>query len=124
LSGLVKVTNPDETRPIDIVLGRKVLAISAIGDPAAFADQLTLLGAKVTSIPFPDHHPFSADDAALVAERSNDYDIIVCTLKDAVKLKAVWPAGGRSLWYESQSLDVEKGAANVDTLLGRFRPAK
>lgn len=124
LSGLVKAANVEETRPLSIVSGRKVLAISAIGDPTAFVHQLTLLGAEVTPVSFPDHHPFSAEDARHMAERSNDYDIIVCTLKDAVKLRSVWPAGGRSLWYVSQSLDVEKGAANIDNLLARFRPAK
>lgn len=124
LSGLVKVGNAEETRPIEILKGRKVLAISAIGDPSAFNHQLSLLGAEVTPVAFADHHPFSAEDVGLIADRSNDYDIIVCTLKDAVKLQGFWPAGGRSLWYVSQSLDVEKGAANLDNLLGRFRPAK
>ncbi|HUQ47787.1 MAG TPA: tetraacyldisaccharide 4'-kinase [Gemmatimonadaceae bacterium] len=124
MSGLVKATDPEETRPLSIVSGRSVLAISAIGDPTAFNDQLTLLGAEVTPISFPDHYPFLADDAERIAKRTNDYDIVVCTLKDAVKLRSIWPAGGRSLWYVSQSLDVEKGAANIDNLLGRFRPAK
>jgi tetraacyldisaccharide 4'-kinase len=124
MSGLIKATNAEETRPLSIVPGRRVLAISAIGDPTAFTHQLALLGAEVTPMSFPDHHPFSADETARIAKRSNDYDITVCTLKDAVKLRAVWPAGGRSLWYVSQSLDVEKGVANLDNLLGRFRPAK
>ena len=124
MSGLVKATGDGEKRSLSALSGRKVLAISAVGDPGSFIRQLTLLGAEVTPISYPDHHPFSADDASLVASRSNYFDFIVCTLKDAVKLRALWPAGGRSLWYVSQSLDMETGAANLGTLLGRFRPAK
>jgi tetraacyldisaccharide 4'-kinase len=104
--------------------GRKVLAVSAVGDPRSFTRQLILIGAEVTAISFPDHHAFSAADAAHIAKRSNDYDIVVCTLKDAVKLRSLWPDGGPSLWYVSQSLDIETGAANIDNLLGLFRPAK
>jgi tetraacyldisaccharide 4'-kinase len=124
ISGLVEATNTGEVRNLSVLSGSKVIAISAIGDPTAFVHQLTLIGAEVTPISFADHHPFSADDAMRIAARSNDYDFIVCTLKDAVKLRTVWPAGARSLWYVSQSLDVEEGAANIDNLLGRFRPAK
>lgn len=124
MSGLVKATNTGETRPVSTVSGRKVLALSAIGDPTAFAHQLALLGADVRPVSFRDHHQFSAEEAADIVQHATDYDIIVCTLKDAVKLRSIWPAGGRSLWYVSQSLDVESGAAQIDNLLGRFRPAK
>jgi tetraacyldisaccharide 4'-kinase len=124
MSGLMKVSEVEETRTLSILSGRKVLAISAVGDPGSFVRQLTLLGAEVTPISFPDHHPFSPEDVSLISENAASFDIIVCTLKDAVKLRSLWPAGGRSLWYVSQSLDIETGAANLDNLLGRFRPAK
>jgi glutamate dehydrogenase (NAD(P)+) len=78
----------------------------------------------VTAVVYEDHHPFSASDVDRIIHESKDYDIIVCTLKDAVKLRSLWPASGPALWYVSQSLDVETGAASLDTLLERFRPAK
>lgn len=124
MAGLVKATDPEEKRSLSTLSGRKVLAISAVGDPGSFSRQLTMLGAEVTPVAFPDHHPFSSEDTALIVEHSSDYDIIICTLKDAVKLRSLWPDGGRSLWYVSQSLDIETGAANIHSLLGRFRPAK
>lgn len=124
MSGLVKATDAADARPLSILSGQTVLAVSAIGDPTAFTQQLTLLGAEVMPVSFPDHHAFSADEAEAIAKRSTDYDYIVCTLKDAVKLRPIWPASVRSLWYVSQSLDVEKGMAHLDNLLARFWPAK
>lgn len=124
MSGLVNAGSGEEQRSLSSLSGKRVLAVSAVGDPGSFTRQLMLLGADVTAVPFRDHHPFSAEDTALLVRRSSDYDIIVCTLKDAVKLRSFWPADGQSLWYVSQSLDIETGAADIDNLLGRFRPAK
>jgi tetraacyldisaccharide 4'-kinase len=34
---------------------------------------------------------------------------VVCTLKDAVKLEALWPRAAPPLWYVSQRLTIEGG---------------
>ena len=104
------------TATIDALRGESVLAISAIGDPAAFEAQLMAQGAAVTPARFRDHHRFTASDAESLAKRANRYDRAACTLKDAVKLGPLWP-GPSPLWYVSQRVVVERGDDAVDGVL-------
>lgn len=106
--------------PLDALRGQRVLAISAIGAPSAFVGQLTALGATVTQATFPDHHAFDARDAAVLAERAASVDLAVCTLKDAVKLGPLWPRAAGALWYLSQAVVVERGAAPLHEALRRL----
>ena len=101
---------------IDALRGEAVLAISAIGDPAAFVAQLSARGAVVTSAPFRDHHQFTTADAEVLAEKARRYDRVVCTLKDAVKLGPLWP-GPSPLWYVSQRVVVERGEDAMESVL-------
>lgn len=110
-------------RPLADLRGARVLAISAIGDPAAYAGQLAALGAAVEAAAYPDHHAFTAEDAATLARRGAAVDVVVCTLKDAVKLEGRWPAQAPPLWYLSQAVRVERGGAELDALLGRSAAA-
>ena len=48
--------------------------------------------------------------------------MFVCTLKDAVKLGALWPATSPPLWYVSQALKVESGEEVIQKLLVRLAP--
>lgn len=124
MSGLVDAGGSGGKQDISILSGKKVLAVSAVGEPTAFIRQMNLNGAAVTPVSYQDHHQFSPDDVNRIIEKSRGNDIVVCTLKDAVKLRGIWPASGPALWYVSQSLDVETGAASIDNLLEHFRPAK
>lgn len=110
--------------PLDTghLAGRRVLAISAIGAPTAFAAQLTAHGAIVTQATFPDHHPFDARDAAALTARAESLDLAVCTLKDAVKLAPLWPREASPLWYLSQAVVVERGVAPLREALHRLVP--
>lgn len=105
---------------LEALRGCRVLAISAIGAPSAFAGQLAALGAVVTQAAFPDHHAFDARDAAALAERASDAEFAVCTLKDAVKLAPLWPRFAPPLWYLSQAVVVERGAAPLLEALQRL----
>jgi tetraacyldisaccharide 4'-kinase len=96
--------------------GASVLAVSAIGDPNAFEQQLISCGASVEPLAFRDHHRFTKQEVARIAERAVHHDRIVCTLKDAVKLGPLWP-GPSPLWYVSQRVDVEAGAGALDDVL-------
>lgn len=111
---------PVDALPVDALRGRAVLAISAIGEPAAFEAQLTALGARLTSAAFADHHAFSPGDVARLAARAPRDGLVVCTLKDAVKLAAQWPRGGPALWYLSQAVSVERGAEWLEARLARL----
>lgn len=118
--------------PLRAIAGRRVLAISAIGDPRAFAGQLAALGAKVESRSFPDHHHFTPAEverlsgvaAELLRAAGDSLPVVVCTLKDAVKLAPCWPREAPPLWYVSQQPEVESGRAEIDALISRTLAAR
>lgn len=68
--------------------GRRVVAFAGIGRPAKFAATLTAIGATIADfVAFPDHHPFTSDEAADLLQRSVVADAaLVTTAKDAVRL--------------------------------------
>jgi tetraacyldisaccharide 4'-kinase len=123
-AGPLRPVREGDATPIEptALTGKRVLAISAIGAPAAFAAQLSSLGAVVTQATFPDHHAFDARDAAALAARAEAVDMAVCTLKDAVKLGPLWPRNAPPLWYLSQAVVVERGAAPLHAALRRLVP--
>ena len=121
-SGLVSVSSP-ETLPLDRLRGARVFAIAAIGEPALFSRQLEALGARVTLAAFRDHHPFTDAEVRELAVRAGESDLVVSTLKDAVKLGGRWPASSR-LWYVSQQPVVEHGVEHVNELLQRVLAAR
>ena len=94
--------------------GRRVLAVSGIGDPTAFASQLSVLGLHPEPMVFPDHHAFDAASRERVLQAAVGYDAVVCTLKDAVKLGEHWPGSAVPLWYLSQSVVPRDGAEALD----------
>jgi tetraacyldisaccharide 4'-kinase len=116
-------TSDSASESLETLRGRAVLAIAAIGEPDAFARQLERLGADVRLARFRDHHGFTAADAAELAARVPAGGLVVCTLKDAVKLSALWPASS-PLWYVSQRLVVEDGAEHLNELLDRVLAAR
>ncbi len=75
--------------------GRKVFAFAGIGRPAKFFDTVRQLGAElVGTAEFPDHHPFSEDEAMRVVENAERLQAIpVTTTKDFVRL----PEGARRM---------------------------
>ena len=122
--GLLRPVRDSDAAPVEpaALTGKRVLAISAIGAPAAFAAQLTSLGTVVTQATFPDHHAFDARDAAALAARAGTVDMAVCTLKDAVKLGPLWPRNAPPLWYLSQAVVIERGAPQLHEALRRLVP--
>lgn len=113
----LRAAEGDARRPLDALRGRSVAAIAAVGDPGAFVRQLEAAGARVAPHLFADHHAFSAADVVQLAAAASAYDIVVCTLKDAVKLAPVWPRAAIPLWYVSQSVHFERGEAGLDRML-------
>jgi tetraacyldisaccharide 4'-kinase len=109
---------------LERIRGRRVLAISGIADPAVFQVQLAAAGAIVEPAVFADHHRFSAADAAALAHRARGVDYAVCTLKDAVKLRGLWPREAPAPWYVSLRCDPEGGSVAVDGLLARLLAAR
>ncbi|HEX5831881.1 MAG TPA: tetraacyldisaccharide 4'-kinase [Gemmatimonadaceae bacterium] len=118
-SGLAAVGG-SERLPMSALADRRVLALAAIGDPTAFVRQLTAAGARVVPAIFPDHHRFSRDDLAALDRDAAAVDLVVCTLKDAVKLELLWARARRPLWYVSQSVEYEQGEEAMTSLLDRL----
>jgi tetraacyldisaccharide 4'-kinase len=69
-----------ERRPLTSLRDQTVYAVAGIGNPERFFDTLRTAGIKVFSIPFADHHSFSAQDLHFTEQLP-----IIMTEKDAVK---------------------------------------
>ena len=75
--------------PVTEFEGKKVLAVSAIGNPASFEQTLADLGIEIVeSMRYPDHHDYDERDMAEVLYRAETLGVeaIVSTEKDAVKV--------------------------------------
>jgi tetraacyldisaccharide 4'-kinase len=108
LGNLCTLDGSDE-RSLATLAGKRVLAIAAIGAPQAFFRQLEAAGADVRSAPFADHHAFDAADVSRLTRDAKGVELVVCTLKDAVKLAPLWTPAGMPLWYVSQHVVLEQG---------------
>jgi tetraacyldisaccharide 4'-kinase len=121
LHDLVNTIDRSETRPLSSLARVRIGVVVSIGDPAAFVTQVSALGprfnAKVDARLFPDHHAFTDREVAEVARDLKHVDMVLCTLKDAVKLGARWPRLGPPLWYVSQDVQVERGVGGLDSVL-------
>jgi tetraacyldisaccharide-1-P 4'-kinase len=73
---------------------------------------------------FPDHYRFTRVDAEQLAGSLNALERPVCTLKDFVKLDALWPRQAPPLWYVSQSSTVESGRDALDAMLSALLRAR
>ena len=122
--GELRATAGAERQPLATLRGRRVLAVAAVADPSSFERQLAAAGALVELRRFPDHHHFTARELAALAQAAARADIVVCTLKDAVKLAPVWPRASAPLWYVSQAVELREGEAEVDRLLDRLLAAR
>lgn len=113
------------SRALDTLRDVRLVAVAAVGAPGAFFAQLRALGARdVHGIAFRDHHAFTADDVRRIVRAGAGAGAVVCTLKDAVKLAKLWPAGATPLWYVSQRAEVERGADVLDASLAQVLAAR
>lgn len=112
------------SRALKELAGTDILAIAAIGAPDAFFAQLRAMDVLVDEATFRDHHAFSDEDIASLARRGASRGAVVCTLKDAVKLAPRWPRAAPTLWYVSQSVEVELGEAGLGASLTNILAAR
>jgi tetraacyldisaccharide 4'-kinase len=87
-----------QSLPAESLVGRKVFAVSAIGNPKGFESTLMRYGATVIEhCIFPDHHPYSREDLQKLETRLTAFaekpEWIVCTGKDLAKLEIPRLAG-------------------------------
>lgn len=103
--------------PLSTLGGERVTVIAAIADPAAFIRQLESCGARVDPMVYRDHHDFDPVDVKRIIASASGSARVVCTLKDAVKLRNLWPRAAPALWYVSQRVIVERGVGGIEQLL-------
>ena len=113
-------TSTGQTLPLQTLAGADLTAVAGIAHPDSFFKQLTELGAVVRPFSFSDLHDYTRAEAKVLAAEASNSDFVVCTLKDAVKLEALWPAEAGSLWYVSQRLRIEEGQNHIERLLDDF----
>ncbi|HXC25189.1 MAG TPA: tetraacyldisaccharide 4'-kinase [Gemmatimonadaceae bacterium] len=116
------ITGTDSTMTLGQLAGAHVLAIAGIGDTRSFFGQLTEAGAIVDRRPFADHHAYTPTDVTSILATAASHKYIIATLKDAVKLRVMWPAKGPILWYVSQALEVSGGASFINSALTNLLP--
>lgn len=119
--------------PVTELRGKKVLAVSAIGNPASFEQTLADLGIEIVeSMRYPDHHDYGEKDMAEVLYRAETLGVeaIIITEKDAVKVpgdvvRAKWRI---PMYVISVEVTFQKGqeaffSALKDALAEKLRPA-
>ncbi len=114
----------NSVQSLEALRGRRVLGVAAVADAEPFFVSLERLGATVTRMPFPDHHRFSGRDLTAIRAAGGRQDLVVCTLKDAVKLRGVWSPDTPAAWYLSQGVAIEQGMNEVAALIKRLLAAR
>lgn len=95
----------------------EVLAVAALADPEPFFRNLEGQGVRLAGVlRFPDHHVYSAADVVRIRAAAAGRPVAT-TAKDAVKLGALMR--GDELLVLEQSVVVERGARELDSLLDR-----
>jgi tetraacyldisaccharide 4'-kinase len=123
-SGMVDAQRGHEDS-LDALRGRRVLALAAVGDPASFFAQLAELGvAELRTLHFADHHAFTRAEVERIARSADGTDLVLCTLKDAVKLAPLWTRQTSPLWYVSQRVEVDRGADVLEASLASILAAR
>jgi len=85
-----------ELKPLSVLRGTKVLAVSGIARPASFTMLLKALGALVVGeCIYPDHYEYKRADLADIFKKAADdrVSMIITTEKDAVRLRTFKPEG-------------------------------
>jgi tetraacyldisaccharide 4'-kinase len=108
-------------RPVTALTGHAVLAVSGIADPESYAVQVRSSGANVQLAAYQDHHAYDERDVARLVQAAAGVDYVVVTEKDAVKLRAHWPADAPEPLVAELDVHWERNEAAVvralDTLL-------
>jgi len=91
--------------PIESIHAQSALAFCGIGNPAAFRTTLERCGVQVMKlVSFPDHHAYTQREIGELWHMANELgtDLILCTMKDLVKLNRPEFAG-----LSIQAIDIE-----------------
>jgi tetraacyldisaccharide-1-P 4'-kinase len=98
--------------------GRRVLALSSLGNPEGFEQLLVELGAEVVPARYPDHHIYSREELVGEAERARDAgcSMVVTTEKDAVKIEPGWMTAV-PVWVLPVEVEFDAGQEALEALI-------
>ena len=108
-----------QTKPLAELSGQRVFGFCGIGNPVSFERTLRQLGSDVVGFEsFPDHHHFTSDDLARLAEQaqSSNAELLLTTHKDLVKLHET-ELGGRPLWAVQIGTEIVRGTPILEARL-------
>jgi tetraacyldisaccharide 4'-kinase len=83
------ITVDQKTQPVDSLRGKTALAFCGIGNPAAFRRTLEICGVRVAELlKFSDHYSYAPRGLKYIENAAKNLipDIILCTMKDIVKI--------------------------------------
>ncbi len=86
------LTTDGKMQPSESINGRRVMVVTAIGNPQGFVSTCRSMGADIVYSRFyPDHHHYTAKDLDLVHTEATHHqvDTVLTTLKDLVKLQTL-----------------------------------
>lgn len=121
---LTALTKLDGTPGMDpaMLAGRDIMAVSGIGEPGLFAEQLRRLGARVSPVVYGDHHAYAPADLQQLVRLANGR-WVVTTAKDAVKLGPLWGPSWPPCYVARLGVRIESGEDELDSLLDRVATA-
>ena len=98
--------------------GRRVLALSSLGNPQGFEQMLAGLGAEVVTARYRDHHQYRHQELREEAKRAGikGCAFIVTTEKDAVKIDPDW-VGEVPVWVLPVELEFDAGQGELEALV-------
>jgi tetraacyldisaccharide 4'-kinase len=101
-----------------VLRGRRVLALSSLGNPEGFEQSLADQGAEVVPARYPDHHRYYPEELGREAARAREEAcaLIVTTEKDAVKIDPAW-ASPTPVWVLPVELEFDAGQAALEALV-------
>ena len=106
----VNLRDPALTRPLSAFRGLRAAAVAGIGNPGRFFDMLRGRGVLVEEWPYPDHHAYTAEEAAGWPPGP-----VLMTEKDAVKCATF---AGADHWYCPVRAEPDPGF--VDALFAKL----
>ncbi|HMO13943.1 MAG TPA: tetraacyldisaccharide 4'-kinase [Pirellulaceae bacterium] len=124
------VTSQETHLELADIRNRKPIAFCGIGNPVGFQNLLTQLcgersfGAANQLLVFPDHHAFNRSDVDSILQAAHQFgaDIVLCTLKDYVKVSRIWPDRATSIPLGAVVVEAEfrSGETQVQQLISHL----
>lgn len=103
--------------------GRRILAVSGIGNPQSFEASLQQAGARVIPLRYTDHHLYRPEDMQYIHKMAQEQRAqwIACTRKDAVKWPVTdWPM---PVVVVDCQLEILAGRSKIQAIIDKARQA-